>query len=54
MNGHVVATGLTFRLKGSNKEQYSLVVPERSLHAGRNRVELLLASAGELTPLAAR
>ena len=36
-NGHVVATGVTFTLTGSNKEQYSVVIPERSLRPGRNR-----------------
>ncbi len=42
VNGRIVATGVTFTLEGSDDEQYSLMVPERSLRAGRNRVEVLL------------
>jgi hypothetical protein len=42
VNGRVVATGVTFTLNGSNKEQYSVVIPERSLRPGRNRIKVLL------------
>jgi hypothetical protein len=51
VNGHIVATGVTFTLKGSNQEQYSVLIPERSLHAGRNRVSVLLVSEGRLVPV---
>ena len=42
VNGRVVATGVTFTLTGSNTEQYSVVIPERSLRPGRNRIKVLL------------
>ena len=42
VNGRVVATGVTFTLNGSDEEQYSVVVPERSLRPGRNRIKVLL------------
>jgi hypothetical protein len=54
VNGHIVATGVTFTLTGSKEEQYSVVIPERSLHPGRNRVSVLLVSASGLSPLSAR
>lgn len=42
VNGRIEATGTTFTLEGSDAEQYSVMVPERSLRPGRNRVEVLL------------
>jgi sulfatase-like protein len=42
VNGRVVATGTTFTLAGARTEQYSVLIPERALHAGRNRVQVLL------------
>lgn len=42
VNGRVAATGVSFTLKGLTTEQFSLIVPERVLRPGRNRVELLL------------
>jgi hypothetical protein len=50
VNDRVVATGVTFTLNGSQEEQYSVVVPERALHAGRNRISVLLVSGGRLIP----
>jgi hypothetical protein len=49
VNGRVVATGVTFTLEGSDEEQYSVVIPERSLQAGRNRIELFLVSGDRLS-----
>jgi hypothetical protein len=42
VNGTVAATGVTFTLEGGDEEQYSVVVPERTLKAGRNRIRVLL------------
>jgi Sulfatase len=43
VNGAIAATGRTFSLAGSEDEQFSLLIPERALRRGRNRLELLLA-----------
>ena len=40
MNGRIEAVGQTFRLRGSTKESYALMVPESALKPGRNTVEL--------------
>jgi len=41
VNGRIRATGRTFHMRGSDRrETFSLIVPERSLRPGRNRVEL--------------
>jgi hypothetical protein len=48
VNGHIVATGVTFSLKGSDEEQFSVVIPERSLRGGRNRIGLFLVAGGRL------
>jgi hypothetical protein len=53
-NGRIVATGVTFSLTGSKEEQYSVVIPERSLHAGRNRISVRLVSGSHLIPGVAR
>jgi hypothetical protein len=42
VNGRIVATGLTFTLEGADEEQYSVMVPERSLRPGPNRIRVLL------------
>jgi hypothetical protein len=42
VNGRIVATGRTFTLEGADAEQYSVMLPERSLHPGRNRIRVLL------------
>jgi len=42
VNGRIRATGRTFHLRGRDaRETFSLIVPERSLRRGRNRVELM-------------
>jgi hypothetical protein len=48
VNGRVEATGLTFTLEGSDDEQFSALFPERALHPGRNRVEVLLVNGASL------
>ncbi len=40
VNGRIEAVGRTFRLRGSRKESYALMVPEVALKPGRNTVEL--------------
>lgn len=41
VNGRIRATGRTFHMRGRDRrETFSLIVPERSLRQGRNRVEL--------------
>jgi len=40
VNGRIEAVGQTFRLRGSSKESYALMVPESALKPGRNSVEL--------------
>jgi Sulfatase len=42
VNGRIAATGLTFTLRGSERERYSLMIPERALHPGPNRIRVLL------------
>ncbi len=40
VNGRIEAVGRSFRLRGSSKESYALMVPELALRPGRNTVEL--------------
>jgi len=40
VNGRIEAVGRTFRLRGSRKESYALMVPEVALKPGGNTVEL--------------
>ncbi len=51
LNGRIEATGTTFTLAGARAEQLSLMVPERTLRPGRNRVELFLVRGRRLQPL---
>jgi hypothetical protein len=44
VNGTVAATGRTFTLEGADAEQFSLLIPERALRPGFNRLEFLLAA----------
>ncbi len=44
LNGSVAATGRTFTLEGGDAEQFSVLIPERTLRRGANRVQLLFAS----------
>jgi len=48
VNGRVAATGRTFTLEGSRGEQFSVLIPERALVPGLDRIEVLLAGAGRL------
>ena len=41
VNGRIEATGLTFSLAGRIDEDFSVMLPERALRKGRNRVQLL-------------
>jgi len=50
-NGTIAATGRTFTLEGSESEQFSLLIPERALRRGRNRLELLLVTGDTLRRL---
>jgi hypothetical protein len=53
VDGRVVAVGRSFYLRGERTEYFSLMLPEESLHAGRNRVELMeVAPDGRLYRLA--
>lgn len=45
VNGRIEAVGSTFRLRGSSKESYALMVPEAALKPGRNTVELFEVTA---------
>ena len=46
VNGRIAATGRTFTLEGDHAEEFSVLIPERALRPGGNRVELLLAGEG--------
>lgn len=48
INGRIAATGLTFTLEDSHQQQFSLLVPEKALQPGHNRLELLLVSGDRL------
>ena len=41
VDGRIVAAGRSFYLRGDETEFFSLMLPEESLHAGRNRVQLI-------------
>ena len=43
VNGRVAGTGRTFTLEGSDEEQFSVLIPERALRRGVNRVKVLVA-----------
>ncbi len=45
VNGRIEAVGRTFRLRGSSKESYALMVPETALRPGKNTVELFEVTA---------
>jgi hypothetical protein len=40
VNGTIEAVGRSFYLAGDGTEHYALMVPEESLHEGRNLVEV--------------
>ena len=51
LNGRVAATGRTFTLEGSDDEQFSVLIPERTLRRGANRLELLVARGRQIRRL---
>jgi hypothetical protein len=53
VNGRVWAVGRSFHLRGRPRELFSLIFPERALHRGDNRVQLLeVEPDGRLVSLA--
>jgi len=53
VNGRIRAVGRTFYLLGAQREAFSMIVPEDSLHEGRNEVQLLeVLPGGRLRRLA--
>jgi sulfatase-like protein len=50
VNGRIVATAPSFRLEGSGKEQFSVVVSDRDFHEGRNTVQVLWVRRGGPSP----
>jgi Sulfatase len=53
VNGSIEAVGRSFYLAGDPTEHYAVMVPEASLHEGRNEIELLeVAPTGTLRVLA--
>jgi len=53
LNGRVAATGRTFTLEGADDEQFSVLIPERKLRRGANRLELLVADGRRVRRLVA-
>lgn len=51
VDGRIQAVGRSFRLRGQRPEYFSLVLPESSLHPGRNSVEILEVRPGRLISL---
>jgi hypothetical protein len=52
VNGRIRAVGRSFDLRRKGREYFSLMVPETSLRAGRNRVEVFeVRGGGALVPL---
>jgi hypothetical protein len=51
VNGRIEAVGRSFNLQGDPVEHFALMVPESSLRAGRNSVELFEVVAGRLLRL---
>ena len=41
LNGRIVAVGQSFRLAGSDAENFSIMLPESAFREGPNTVELL-------------
>jgi sulfatase-like protein len=42
VNGRVAGTGRTFTLEGTDDEQFSVLIPERTLRRGANRLQFVL------------
>lgn len=53
VNGRIEAVGRSFHLRGEAVESYAVMVPETSLHEGRNRIEVLEVKGDSLKLLAA-
>jgi len=51
LNGEIVATGKSFHDLGSNKLNWTVMLPEDKLRAGKNSVEVFLADGGALKRL---
>ena len=51
VNGRIWAVGRSFHLEDQRPEYFSLMVPDRALHAGRNSAELFEVQHGELVSL---
>ena len=51
VNGRIEAVGRSFYLQGDPTEHFALMVPESSLHPGRNSIELFEVVAGGLRRL---
>jgi len=52
VNGRIHAVGRSFDLWWKGREYFSVMVPERSLHTGRNRIEVFeVRAGGALVPL---
>jgi hypothetical protein len=51
VNGRIEAVGRSFYLRGDPVEHFALMIPETSLRAGRNSVELYEVVAGQLRKL---
>ena len=54
VNGRIEAVGRTFHLRGDPREHYSVMVPEATLHDGRNAVEVFEVVRGGTLRLIAR
>ncbi len=55
VNGRIRAVGRSFDLWWKRREFFSMMVPETSLHAGRNRLEVFeVRAGGVLVPLQRR
>ena len=55
VNGRIRAVGRSFDLWLRGREYFSMMVPETSLHAGRNRLEVFeVRAGGALVPLQRR
>lgn len=53
VNGRIQAVGRSFRLRGDEREWFSLIVPESSLRRGANRIDLMqVLPGGDLVRLA--
>jgi len=54
VNGRIEAVGRSFYLQGDLTEHFALMVPESSLHQGRNTIELYEVAGGQLRRLGPR